>query len=98
MQFKYPLYLFEKDRITRQGGRLSLQYTVPAVRYIDVRAIGVSQSFWGRIFDYGDVEINTAALDDGEMFLEGIRAPDELGRLVEQIRSYHEQFEYSEDG
>ena len=83
------LYVFEDEKITHQGGRLSLQYSVPAIRYIDIRAISVTQSFTGRIFDYGNVELNTAAQDQGEVYLEGIRAPDELAYIVEEIRRHH---------
>lgn len=83
------LYIFEQERVTQLGGRLSLQYSVPAIRYVDIRAMSVTQSFAGRIFDYGNLELNTAAMDQGELYLEGIRAPDDLAYVVEALRRHH---------
>lgn len=80
------LYIFEHERIIHKGGRLSLQYSVPSIRYIDIRAITVSQSIYGRIFDYGSVELNTAAEDASELVLIGVRSPIELARVIENIR------------
>lgn len=80
------LYIFERERIVHKGGRLSLQYSVPSIRYIDIRAITVNQSIYGRIFDYGSVELNTAAEDTSELILSGVRSPIELARVVEDIR------------
>ncbi|MCB0328201.1 MAG: PH domain-containing protein [Bdellovibrionales bacterium] len=87
-QYHDDLYILDREKVTHKGGRLSLEYSVPEIRYQDIRAVGVSQSFVGRLFDYGDVELNTAAQDQGELLLEGIRAPDELAELIEEIRAF----------
>ncbi len=87
-QYHDDLYIFEQERITREGGRLSLQMNVPSIQYADIRAIAVVQSIWGRIFHYGDVELNTAAQDLDEVSIEGIRYPDELANLVDNIRRH----------
>jgi membrane protein YdbS with pleckstrin-like domain len=80
------LYIFERERIIHKGGRLSLQYSVPSIRYIDIRAITVNQSIYGRIFDYGSIELNTAAEDTSELVLAGVRSPITLARVIEDIR------------
>lgn len=85
-QYHDDLYIFERERIIHKGGRLSLQYSVPSIRYIDIRAITVNQSIYGRIFDYGSVELNTAAEDTSELVLSGVRAPIQLARVIEDIR------------
>ncbi|MCI5064367.1 PH domain-containing protein [bacterium] len=82
------LYTFEQERVVHHGGRLSLQYTVPMVRYEDLRAVTVDQDIFGRIFDYGDVELNTAALDSGELYCQGVRAPDQLALLLEELKQH----------
>ena len=80
------LYIIEKKQVVHKGGRLSIQYSVPSVQIPDIRAVVVSQTFSGRLFDYGNVELNTAAHDQGELIIEGVRAPDELGLLMEDLR------------
>ncbi|NBW39556.1 PH domain-containing protein [bacterium] len=80
------LYIFERERIVHKGGRLSLQLTVPSIRYIDIRAVSVNQSIYGRIFGYGSIELNTAAEDISELVLSGVRAPLQLANVIENIR------------
>ena len=81
------LYLFDLHRITQHAGRLSLNYAVPVIRYVDIRGIAVHQDIFGRIFDYGNVELGTAAEEGSEVVLTGVRAPRELARLVDILRS-----------
>ena len=80
------VYQFTADEVIHQGGRLSLHYSVPSVRYVDIRSISVYQTFTGILFDFGNLVLNTAAKDSGELFIEGVRAPDELALLIEEIR------------
>lgn len=81
------LYIFGLHRITHLRGRLSLSYNIPVVKYADIRAINVSQSFWGRVLDYGEVSIGTAAHEGNELLITGIRAPEELALLLDKLRS-----------
>lgn len=81
------LYEFRAHRITHKSGRLSLNYSVPIVKYMDIRAITVEQDVWGRMLNYGNVTLGTAAQDTGELYIEGVIAPWELGMLVDQLRS-----------
>lgn len=82
------LYIFERHRLTHLEGRLSLSYSVPVITYVDVRAITVNQDIFGRIFDYGDVSIGTAAKDADEIIISGVRDPVELARIVDQFRNF----------
>jgi hypothetical protein len=57
------------------------------VKYCDVRAISVKQDIWGRIFNYGAVDVSTAAQTENELIIEGVVDPWELAMLIDQIRS-----------
>ena len=84
------LYVFSEGRVQHYNGRLSLNYSVPSVSMRDIRSVRVGQTIWGRIFDYGNVELGTAAQADAEMILEGVRDPVTLADLIEQFRSRNE--------
>lgn len=84
------LYIICDDHILRKQGRLSLKYSVPLVKYIDIRGIRVNQSIWGRIFNYGDVLIGTAAQDESEIILAAVDSPDELSQVLEDARTYNQ--------
>lgn len=83
------VYSFGQESITHIGGRLSLNYKVPSIRYAHIRAVVIKQSVLGRLLDYGDIELGTAAADGAEVVMKGIRAPDELGALVEELQHYN---------
>ena len=90
------LYQFGIHRVTHKKGRLSLQYEVPVIKYGDIRAINVRQRFWGRVLDFGSVSIGTAAQQDDEMVIEGVRAPEELARLIDFLRTKSDETESTE--
>ena len=90
------LYQFGIHRVTHKKGRVSLQYEVPVIKYGDIRAINVRQRFWGRVLDYGSVSIGTAAQQDDEMLIEGVRAPEELARLIDFLRTKSDESESTE--
>ena len=83
------LYIFRDERILHQDGKLSLKYMIPTVRYSDIRAITVYQDLLGRILDYGDIDVGTAAQDGAEISFYGVRAPKELARILDEFRNYH---------
>jgi membrane protein YdbS with pleckstrin-like domain len=83
------LYVFERDKIMHHAGLLSLTYNVPAIRYSDIRAIHVKQGIIGRILNFGDIEICTAAQDRTEILITGIHAPLSLANFIEEMRSWH---------
>ncbi len=82
------LYIFSVHRLTHLRGRFSLSYNVPVVRYADIRAINVIQDFWGRIFNYGDIAVGTAAHEGNELVIAGVKDPEELALLLDQFRSH----------
>jgi uncharacterized membrane protein YdbT with pleckstrin-like domain len=83
------LYVLERERIVHHAGLLSWRYNVPSIRYYDIRAVQVSQGIIGRIFNFGDVELSTAAQDRSELVVIGIHAPREFCQVVEEMRSWH---------
>lgn len=85
------LYLFGIEKITHLNGRLSLSYSVPSIKYTHIRAITVKQDLIARLFDYGNIEVETAAKDGAEVVIEGIRNPRELALLIEDLRSYNRE-------
>jgi hypothetical protein len=82
------LYIFELDRIVRQQGRYWFTYKIPTVKYADIRGIVVHQSFWARIFNYGDIHIGTSAQDQNEVQIVGVSEPYELSELIEEFRAF----------
>lgn len=85
------LYIICDDHILRKQGRLSLRYSVPLVKYIDIRGIRVNQSILGRIFNYGDVLVGTAAQDESEIILAAVDSPEELAQVLEDARTYNQE-------
>jgi uncharacterized membrane protein YdbT with pleckstrin-like domain len=83
------LYIFSDTELLRQQGRLSYNYRVPSVKFEDIKGINVRQTFWGRIFGYGAIDLGTAAQQDTELSLEGIGAPHDLATLIEQLRDHN---------
>ena len=81
------LYQFEDQQIRKIDGRLSLRYKIPLVKYRDIRAISVSQSIFGRLLDYGDVSVGTAAESGQEMVLAGVRDPITLAAIIDDLRT-----------
>lgn len=86
-RYHNDLYTFSEHRLTHQGGRLSLSYSVPLINYVDIRAITVQQDIFARILDYGNLLIGTAAVDGNELVMHGVRSPVELAALIDDLRS-----------
>ena len=80
------LYVFAMHKITHHQGRLSLRHTLPSLKYVDILAVRVKQDIWGRIFNYGNVELDTAATSGVELTMSGVRAPREIAEIVDQMR------------
>ena len=95
-RYNNDLYVFSLDKVTKEQGRLSLSYSVPVVKYLDIRSVTVVQDIWGRIFDFGTVELSTAAREGSELFVEGIRDPEGLASFVEDCRT-HQRNRQSEE-
>ena len=65
-------------------GRLSLSFATPVVYYIDIREIQVFQGVLGRLLNYGDIAIGTAA--GVTIRMKGIRRPEVVARFIERMR------------
>ena len=72
------LYIITRDQVAHQQGRVSLRYAVPSIRCIDLRAISVEQTLWGRILNFGELSLATAAQAGAEVVMTGIASPGEL--------------------
>ncbi len=97
LRFRYDTqYILGEVDITGQLGRISFSYEVPSIRYTDIKGVVVDQPFWGRIFDYGDVELGTAASAGNELIIRNVRAPSQLAALVEALRSWNVALETSD--
>lgn len=83
------LYIFSLKGVTHYEGRLSLSSSVPYVKYADIRSLRVRQGVWGRVFGYGDLDLDTAANNDVELSISGIIAPQELQELIEELRHHN---------
>lgn len=80
------LYVITRDRVTHYAGRISLKFSVPSVRCIDLRAITVSQGLVGRMMNFGDVSLSTAAQDGNELILTGMISPQRLATVIDNLR------------
>ena len=96
-RFHDDLYVFGLHKVMHYNGRLSLSYNVPSIKYAHIRSVTVNQTMWGRIFDFGDVLIQTAAQDGNELAVEGVRAPEDLAALVEELRNNSRKLQDSGD-
>lgn len=79
-------YHFCSRYVTARQGIFSLVLRQPRVEYCLVRGIRVCQSPLGRLLDYGDVCLDTAATDCSEMRIIGIQDPHALKEMIEERR------------
>ena len=85
------LYMVTRDQVVHQQGRVSLRYAVPSIRCIDLRAISVEQSLLGRILSFGDVNLATAAQSGAELVITGVSSPQELAKLIDDLRVHSQR-------
>jgi len=86
---------FEHHKITQHYGRLALNYEMPSIKYVDIRVVNVDQDIFGRIFDYGNVQLGCAGGKTWEMTIHGVRAPSDLAHLIEDMRLYSTNIQLS---
>ena len=80
------LYVFNNKCVTNYHGRLWWNYEVPVVDYADIREILVAQGVLGRLLNYGDLSVGTAAVSNMEICMKGVPAPHKLQQLLERLR------------
>ncbi len=83
------LYVLSDKQVERFKGRLSFNSAKTSINYGDIRGVVVEQSFFGRMFDYGDILLGTAAQEDNELIIEGVKSPDVLRILIQGLRDEH---------
>ncbi|MBX7139300.1 MAG: PH domain-containing protein [Oligoflexia bacterium] len=79
-------YLIDTKFIEARTGVLSLRQNIVRVRYEDVRGIETDQSIMGRMLDFGDVQIGTAASSGMEIIMTGVGAPKEIQEMIQRER------------
>lgn len=79
-------YTIDHRGIQSTNGLLSANKSVKRVRYEDIRLVQINQTILGRIFDFGHVEIGTAAVEGIEIVLEDIVHPVGVQNLIQTER------------
>ena len=59
----------------------------PIMNYEHIVMVAIDQDIMGRLFDYGDVELSSAAEDISELVIKGVRHPRELADIIEALVS-----------
>lgn len=72
-------------RVVRKTGIISRETT--ELRLASIETVDLRQSFWGRVFDYGNVEITGRG--ESAMVLDRIAHPIEVKREIESAYSTH---------
>jgi hypothetical protein len=73
--------------VEHQHGRVSIRLTITIAMFMDLRGIEVSQSLLGRIFDFGNIELETSAQEGAELFLSNVPHPEKLAALFDELRT-----------
>ena len=79
-------YTLEQAQIRKVDGKLSLKYKRPVIQYRDIRGIVIQQGIWGRLLNFGNLYIGTAAESGSEMCLPGVVDPQDLAELIDELR------------
>lgn len=79
--------------IEARTGILSLNQNITRIRYEDVRGAEIDQTILGRMLDYGDVQVGTAASAEMEVIISAISAPRELQEMILRERDRRVELE-----
>lgn len=90
-KFHDDLYILDKSKITHLHGRLSLEFHIPVIKYLDIRAITIYQSLLGRILNYGTISLGTASHQGSEIEISGVHSPLEIADEIEERTIKSEQ-------
>lgn len=91
-------YILGREILQHIGGRIALRYYIHVIKYSDIRAVNVVQSFWGRMLNFGTLEVSTAAQGEGDVFFYGVKGPEELAQIIEQFRAENQKRHSKEAG
>ena len=76
-------YVLSKRGIAFKMGLLSLTKSEQAVAYSKMRGVEIRRTIMQRIFNVGDVCVNTILGDRPEVVMKGIYNPNEMGAVIE---------------
>ncbi len=79
-------YSIDPTYVEARTGILSLNQQVVRIRYEDIRGVESDQGILGRLLDFGDVQVGTAASSEMEVVFHGIAAPKEVREMIERER------------
>lgn len=79
-------YSVDSRGIESRIGILALNQVITRIRFEDIRSIETGQTLIERLLDIGMVEMGTAASGGMEMVFEGVNAPREVQRLIQNER------------
>ena len=71
-------YILDRVGIEAWNGILSFNHTITRVRYRDIRGADVMTTIWGRLFNFGTINVGTAASSSWEIEMNGVRCPRKL--------------------
>lgn len=77
-------YQICSDSIVANVGIVSRR--IVKVRTADIRSLSMSQSVTGRLFDYGSVEVYTAATSKAEIVMRAVPCPDRIVAELDALR------------
>ena len=84
------LFIFDADGVTGHSGLLGLNLASASVDYRDIREVQLRQDLLGRLLDYGEIRISTAAKSDYEVVLPGMNCPHQVVEVFDCMRDEQE--------
>lgn len=89
-------YSLEPDGVFSLEGILSFSQKSYKVRYEDIKSVEMHQTLLGRIFDYGDIKVGSAALGSVEINFRGVASPLEVQEMIINERDRMQKAESKE--
>ncbi len=83
---------FRWKYVVKPDGHVAVRYGIIAketdeIRVHDIRLLGVNQGIIQRLFGLGNVEIATAGHSEVEIFMKGIRDPEEVKEAIRKLQA-----------
>lgn len=87
-------YHFCSRYVTARQGKLSFVLRQPRVEYCLIRGMRVVQGLTGRLFNFGDILLDTSASECSELKILGVNNPHQIKELIESRRESLCQIKY----
>jgi hypothetical protein len=95
-QLKNSIYSISAEQVRATHGRLSFSKQDTEIDVIDVRGVEIRRPLLGRLFNYGSVEIGTAAHQGEEILMRGVADPSCVRDIILHYKERAVQKEGSE--